>query len=190
MRDKKVVSMLYCLLIFMFANPTFLYSEITDEMIQAITMADFGKVREIVDNGFNVNTQFPGSKATSLLLSCRNKNMTMVKYFLEKGADPNIEDEDGKTPLLTICEMTSDSGLSVDIVALLIKARADVNHIDHEGNSPLMCAARNGQTEIVQLLIDNKADPRKVNQEGKTASDYALNSGDQKLEAILKRAMQ
>jgi len=48
-----------------------------------------------------------------------------------------------------------------------------VNAVDHEGNTPLHCAASRGDTESVLYLVSKGADVMAVNREGKTTADMA-----------------
>ena len=50
---------------------------------------------------------------------------------------------------------------------------ADVNAVDHEGNTPLHLAASRGDTESVLFLVSRGADVKRVNREGNTTADMA-----------------
>ena len=52
-------------------------------------------------------------------------------------------------------------------------ARAALNAVDLEGNSPLLLAARYGHIALVRVLIKARADLRIVNKAGHTAADAA-----------------
>jgi ankyrin repeat protein len=59
-------------------------------------------------------------------------------------------------------------------IKYLVEAlHADVNAVDHEGNTPLHCAASRGDTESVLYLVSKGADVMAVNREGKTTADMA-----------------
>jgi ankyrin repeat protein len=80
----------------------------------------------------------------------------LVKYFLDRGLDPNAPGEYGRTPLHILLSSTpmdrrpQDPALKA--LALLIDAGADVNARDPNGNTPLRSAERRPQ-EFKTLLV-------------------------------------
>jgi ankyrin repeat protein len=66
--------------------------------------------------------------------------------------------QDGWTPLIR----ASCNG-HVDIVRLLVDAKAQVNRQTEDGATPLYVASQNGHSEVVNILIRNGAD---INQPG------------------------
>jgi ankyrin repeat protein len=65
------------------------------------------------------------------------------------------------------------TGFLPAIKYLVEELHADVNAIDHEGNTALHCAASRGDTEGILYLVSKGADVTKVNREGKTTADMA-----------------
>ena len=65
------------------------------------------------------------------------------------------------------------TGFLPAIKYLVEELGADVNAIDHEGNTALHCAASRGDTEGVLYLVSKGADVTRVNREGKTVADMA-----------------
>uniref|UniRef100_A0A3Q3CTZ7 Uncharacterized protein n=1 Tax=Haplochromis burtoni TaxID=8153 RepID=A0A3Q3CTZ7_HAPBU len=64
---------------------------------------------------------------------------SFTRLLLEKGADVNCQDEDGRTALSHACEMGH-----LDVVKLLVQFNADPDITDSWGNSALMYAAFSG----------------------------------------------
>lgn len=86
-----------------------------------------------------------------------------IKQLLAYGANPDMKDESGFTPL-HICSRNgweADKKKSwkghKDIAEILINAGADINSISIDGFTPLYLAARNGNLDIVKLLISKGA---------------------------------
>ena len=75
-----------------------------------------------------------------------------VKALIDAGADLNIQDDDGDTPL----HWAADG--YTDIARALIDAGADLNIQDDDGWTPLHWVAGSGYTDIARALIDAGAD--------------------------------
>jgi len=65
------------------------------------------------------------------------------------------------------------TGMMAAVKYLVEELGADVNAVDHEGNTALHNAAARGDVEMILYLIEKGADPRAVNREGKTTADMA-----------------
>ncbi len=65
------------------------------------------------------------------------------------------------------------SGLLAAVKYLVEEIGADVNAVDHEGNTALHHAAARGDVEMIQYLVSKGADVMRVNREGQTTADMA-----------------
>ena len=66
---------------------------------------------------------------------------------MKKGADPNIKDEAGRTPLY----WAASEG-HVDVVKLLLVYGADPTVEDKDGKTPLDLARAEGSSEVVSVI--------------------------------------
>src|SRR5437016_13553978 len=66
-------------------------------------------------------------------------NADMVKTLLVRGADPNVKNEGGYTPLMTAAAWNPES--RCDVLAVLLEAKADFRLKDKAGNTALHFAA-------------------------------------------------
>lgn len=90
---------------------------------------------------------------TALALACANGNSTIVAKLLEAGADPNIAQRSGETPLMTCANTGAAEG-----VLALIEAGADVNAKEHtDDQTALMWAIAERHPEVVAALVRNGA---------------------------------
>lgn len=96
------------------------------------------------------------------------KYNSAIDLLLEAGADPNIQDDGGKTPL-HYTDMLAN-------IASLLKGKANPNIQDDEGRTPLHYAASIGHTDYVNLLLEKKADPSIRDRRGKTPLEIAIDS--------------
>ena len=94
-----------------------------------------------------------GGKHGTIHSAVGGGDVEAVKEFLAAGADVNVKDKRGFTPL----HWASISGHK-EAVELLIDNGADVNAMRGGGGTPLSYAASWGHEEIVELLIANGAD--------------------------------
>ena len=85
----------------------------------------------------------------------------MIYKLLELGADPNIADYNGDTPLTKAIWSTNDTNADIDqitnIVKELIKHGANVNAKNDSGRTALFTSIYQNNTEIALCLISNGA---------------------------------
>ena len=65
------------------------------------------------------------------------------------------------------------TGMMAAVRYLIEDLGADVNAIDHEGNTALHNAAARGDVEMINYLVARGADPTVINREGKSTADMA-----------------
>lgn len=65
------------------------------------------------------------------------------------------------------------TGMMAAVKYLVEELGADVNAVDHEGNTAMHNAAARGDVEMILYLVEKGADPKAVNREGKSTADMA-----------------
>lgn len=122
-------------------------------------------VRMLLKAGAKVN----GEKRPPLLDAAIASRAEIVKELLAAGANPNISNDDGQTPLWFAAAFGN-----IVMAQMLINAGAYVDTPDNKlGSMPLMRAVLNGDIPMIQLLMDAYADPTIKNKSGQTAMDLA-----------------
>ncbi len=127
------------------------------------------------------NQAYKSGYSQELLETVSKGELSKAKDFINKGADVNIKNGDGKTPLHIAVEKNYE-----DIVRLLLQKNADLNTKDNNGNTPLHIAVKNGNYFVVKELLRAGADKNIKNNEGKTALDIAKELGDDEIIDLLK----
>ena len=120
-----------------------------------------------------VNTKRDGTGETALHIVVGRKDETWLSYLLQKGANPNLSDRKGVTPLMLATQLGFVEG-----AARLIKAKANVDGANRSGETPLIRAVQLRNPELVRLLLKSGANPDKRDAvAGLSARDYAAQDG-------------
>ena len=87
------------------------------------------------------------SNVTALNVAAQWDQAPVIIELVKAGADVNIADDRGRTPISYAAERGYD-----DCVALLVAYDADINIADKDGNTPMKLALKNGHEKVVKLL--------------------------------------
>jgi uncharacterized protein len=108
-----------------------------------------------------------------------------IQAAITNGVDVNAADlQYGITPVMS----AANNNTNPEVIALLIRAGANVNAADNEGSTPLMkAAAYNPNPAVITALLKGGADAKAKNKLGQTALDYAqYNDSLKGTDAIMK----
>ncbi len=139
-------------------------------LMKAVYKSNLEIVEYLLENGADVNTTDLW-KQTALMLSY-GLNSDVVKILIEQGADVNAKNHYKRTPLMYFVEYGT-----VKSMKLLIENNADVNSVDSDNTSALLCSTyidKDKQAvQKIKLLISKGADINQQNNEGCSALLYA-----------------
>nr|WP_314626007.1 ankyrin repeat domain-containing protein [uncultured Noviherbaspirillum sp.] len=170
----------------------------------AIREGHFETVRKLLMEGANVK-YVNSAGVTPLWLACRPRSFDpqrcvdaaatvsnqpaehLVQLLLDYGAEADEESFCKQTPLAA-ASATGDAA----IVQRLIRADADVDHVDHNGLTALMLATHLGHVEVAAILLDAGATPDPDPAHGKlSALLLAAESGrDAVIKLLVERGAQ
>ena len=105
------------------------------------------------------------------LVTAVPKHVKAVQILLKHGANVDIVNKQGKTPLL----IAAQAG-QIEAITLLLKHCANIDHADNQGTTALMIAADRGDLAMLTELIKNKCNVGLRNKLGLTASQIAEKS--------------
>lgn len=126
----------------------------------------------------------------SLLLASQvhnSKSLKIMKYILQRGANPNTFDKMGNTPLhLVINKTLSDADNKIKMISLLVEFGAHLNQKNNEGNLPqhFVFNHKNHSSEkILKFLITKNINLEATGVNGYTLLHFAVQ--DEKAVQIL-----
>ncbi|MFZ4779476.1 MAG: ankyrin repeat domain-containing protein [Terrimicrobiaceae bacterium] len=113
-----------------------------------------------LDNGALVNVRNKAGMGP-LHFACFNKNKPLVKKLLDKSANREADDSEGRTPLncvlLSVIEKPCKEESMIEIIQTLIDAGADVNSRAKNGWTAMHRAASEGWIKVTEFLLSKKA---------------------------------
>ena len=133
---------------------------------------DLPKLEHYVSMGADVNYATRADSdwygVTALDYAARRPNPGIVRFLLDSGADPNLQDSHGQTALIAAAEQNR-----VENVKLLLARGAGLNGRDKKGFTALRTAAEYNRVEVAHLLIAAGADRTLPDNDGMTPLEAA-----------------
>lgn len=142
-------------------------------LLAAAQNKDEPKVAALLEAGVPANVRGQDTR-TPLMHSCRLQDAATAKTLLAHGADPNLRNGFGYSPLGTASTLGA-----IPIIELLInnKPPADLESRTAEGMTPLLLAAQGGHVEAVKILVKAGADVEARGRDGRGAVHWFARQG-------------
>lgn len=139
------------------------------KFLEAVKDKDGDTATEMLNEPGNtiVNTRDITSGDTGLHVVVARGDALWIRFLLQRGADPNIRNKKGLTPLQLATSLSFTDG-----VEALVKGGANVNVGDQTGETPLIAAVHARNVGLVRLLLEKGADPDHNDNSGRSARDY------------------
>uniref|UniRef100_A0ABD2XJG4 Uncharacterized protein n=1 Tax=Trichogramma kaykai TaxID=54128 RepID=A0ABD2XJG4_9HYME len=133
-------------------------------------------VEKFIALGQDPNSTGGKSDDLPLYLAVTNNRKGVTESLLRNGANPNIANQNGSTPLHVICYYDYFEGYkrSCELAKMLFEVCNEIDRIvqvnarDDKGRTPLHLALFEGKREMVELLLRNGADPNLTIENGFT----------------------
>ena len=102
-------------------------SDISEQFWRASAANDVKQVTQLLDNGADINfVRDPSFPSTALHSAVHGRRSRIAALLIEKGADLNIVDYSGLTPLMIACSLGKKAGSKLAL--MLVEAGADVTY--------------------------------------------------------------
>jgi ankyrin repeat protein len=164
-------------------------------------------VKALVESGADVNQVSGGDGTSPINIAIANGHYTVGKYLLDHGADPNLANLDGLTPLYATVNMRyapvswapnprtdQESASSTELLQALLEKGANPNTrvkgklwfsptshdrgwVDHRGATAFWRAAMSSDVEAMRILVAGGADPNLGTDSGVTPLMVAAGIG-------------
>ncbi|KAJ7819949.1 ankyrin repeat-containing domain protein [Mycena olivaceomarginata] len=130
----------------------------TIPLFNAIFTHNLEIVQALVAAGADIHILDQRRDQRNVLVYC--ETVELLRFFLERGVDPNFEDRGGNTPLHLVCARAK-TGFAVAAVELLLRfgAAATVEKPGQYGLTPVDIAVARYDTETLELLEPHVQDP-------------------------------
>lgn len=150
--------------------------------LKAVKDRDGGKAQELLNSNAStlIDTRDLTNGERALHIVTRERDRNWLAFLLAKGANPNVKDVRGTTPL----QIAANIGF-VEGAQLLLLRGAQIDLTNAQGETPLILAVQRRDIPMVRLLLTEGADPaRRDTATGMSARDYAVRDG--RSQAILR----
>ncbi|KFZ25366.1 hypothetical protein V502_00151 [Pseudogymnoascus sp. VKM F-4520 (FW-2644)] len=134
-------------------------------------------MKQLVENSSRVTPRRIGERTP---FTAVNKDKGGLKLLLDMGADANLKDTVGRTPL----SYSAENGHRGSLDLLLAKG-VDIDLIDSVGRTPVSYAAENGHRGIFELLIAKGVDIDSKDSASRTPVSYAAENGHEGILEVL-----
>lgn len=151
------------------------------EFLEAVRERDGAKAMELLNgpSGTIVNTRDRSTGETALHIVVARRDTTWMNFILQRGANANMADRSGLTPLLSAAQIGF-----VDGAQILVARGAQVNLGNGRGETALHIAVQRRDIAMVRALMAAGADAdQQDNIAGKSPRDYAAD--DSRAGAVL-----
>lgn len=143
--------------------------------LKAVKDKDGQKVTDLIQKPGStvINSRDVSTGENALHFIVARRDATWLTFLLSKGANPNLTDNDGNTPLMDAVQGRFEEG-----VRALLSYKAQVDKVNGSGETPLIRAVQLRDIGLVRLLVAQGANPDKRDTiAGMSARDYAERDG-------------
>jgi ankyrin repeat protein len=175
----------------------------------ALQRGDIDQIERHIFWNVDINQAGPNGQKP-LHVAAEKGRFIVTELLLKHGAVINSKDSKGNTPLHTAVmlgrtqiaeflikhgaefnpnklleDMVHQSVTDRDVIRLLLRNGADINHVSEQGNTPLLDAIKQKNRALTKLLIANGSDVNKPGNSGQTPIQLAKQVKDDSIIRLL-----
>ena len=136
----------YSILILLLLLPFLLAATPQEDFLIALRESRLQDASFYLRSGVSINEPLLDGQPV-LNIMCRELRSSIVRWLIDKGADPDIRDNDGLSPLMYAAQRGNR-----DIAQILLLAGAQINLRDPFGNTALQIAVNHGHWQLADFL--------------------------------------
>ena len=143
------------------------------KFLQAVDKSDVNTVKDLINkNATVIDARDVTDGHTALHIATKRRDSVWLRYLLTYGANPNLPDKQGVTPLMLASQLGYVEGIGI-----LASKGAKVDASNDAGETPLILAVHRKDIPMVRILLAGGADPGRSDNSGRSARDYAKLEG-------------
>lgn len=144
------------------------------KFLDAVRKADGNAVIAILDTPGQtiINTRDISTGEGALHIVAKRGDTTYLSYLLARGADPNVRDREGNTPMMLAVEAGQP-----EMIDILAKKKANANLGNKAGETPLMRAVQRRDLTLVRAVLAAGGDPDQTDYSGTSPRGFATTDG-------------
>ncbi|XP_039199372.1 ankyrin repeat, SAM and basic leucine zipper domain-containing protein 1 isoform X1 [Crotalus tigris] len=146
---------------------------------KALTAGNVSVIEELLNTGINVESSLKFGW-TPLMYAASVANVELMYLLLSRGANASFEKDDYSV-LMAACTASGSEEQILKSVELLLSRNANPNAACKKKMTPLMYAAREGQSQVVALLVVHGSQVNAQDNGGYTALTWAACQGHKKV---------
>ncbi len=116
-------------------QPYTIFPQQFNQLADAVIEKDTVKINQLLQSGVDINSQYKNTGTSALMIASSYYYYDgIVQYLIEKGANVNLQDNEGKTALLWAASNSLPNS------NILVANGADVNIASNDGMTPFLQA--------------------------------------------------
>lgn len=157
------------------------------KFLESVRKKEGQEVTDALDQGGPtlINTRDLTTGDSALHIVTGRRDLTWMQFLVGKGANVNIRNTSGVTPLVVACSLNFVEG-----VDFLVSKGAKVDESNNAGETPLITAVHNRNSEMVKVLLKAGANPKRSDNSGRSALDYAKLENSAGLVTLIETAIK